>query len=130
MAGEAETVREAIEALNRGDVEALLSHTRPEIEVRDPDRTGNVVRGQDALRGFIAEWLENFNDYRIKIEELRKSPDGRIVALCTQSGRGKGSGIEVSDQINIVFGFRDGKATEYVILGDRSEALRHAGLEG
>ncbi|MGZ5308564.1 MAG: nuclear transport factor 2 family protein [Solirubrobacterales bacterium] len=130
MASDVESVREGIEALIRGDIDGMLAHMDPEIEVRDPDRTGDLFRGHEEIRGFIAEWMENFDDYRIEIDELREGTEGRLAALCTQSGRGKGSGIEISDQINMVFRFRNGKAIEYTIIGRREDALRHAGIEG
>jgi ketosteroid isomerase-like protein len=129
MSSNTEIVREGLAAISRGDFERVLEFADPEIEIRDPDRTGDTFHGHEGMGSFTAEWLENFDDYRIEPKEVLEAADGRIVALCRQSGRGKGSGIEVSDEINMVFRLRDGKAVQYVIFARREDALREAGIE-
>ena len=125
----AEIIRAAMDGFNQGDLDGALELAAEDITIHDPDRTGEVFRGKDAYVAFTAEWLENWDEYRIELEELREGPGDWIVAIATQSGRGKGSGIEISDSLNIAFFLRDGRIAEYWIFGDAERALRHAGIE-
>jgi ketosteroid isomerase-like protein len=50
-----QTVRTAFEAFLRGDLDAALEFTDPEIVVHDPGRTGRTIRGRPQLRDFWEE---------------------------------------------------------------------------
>jgi uncharacterized protein len=123
-----ELVRAAIEAFNEGDEKRILELIDPEMEGHDPDRTGEVARGIDGFTRFMAEWLENWDDYRIDAKEIIDAGN-QVVVLGRQRGTGKGSGIEIEDNISMVFRVRDGKAVEYWIFGAPERALAHAGIE-
>ena len=129
MTTDAEIIRKGMEAINAGDAEGLRAFASPDIEIRDPDRTTDVFRGHEAMLAFLAEWGEAFDDYAIEIDELMEAPDGRIVMLGTQRGRGKGSGIEITDQINMVMRMEGGVVKEMVIFGRRESALVETGFE-
>jgi ketosteroid isomerase-like protein len=128
-AGPREIIERWAEAFNRGDMDAVLELMHPEIEIEDPERTGRTWRGHDDYRAFMQEWLENFDTYRVEVEELEEGPDG-LYARGTQSGKGAGSGLEFSLPIYYVVRFRDGKVVYFRLSTDPDTARRVAGLGG
>lgn len=123
-----DVTREIYEAFNRGDMEVVLSHMDPEIEVHDRDRTGRVHHGPDGWRAFIEEWMENWDSYTVEIEHLTRNGD-RVFIDLMQAGVGMGSGIEFSERFHQVLTFRADKVVRFAIFVDRDEALAAAGLE-
>jgi hypothetical protein len=127
-----EVVRRAIDAFNRGELEALaevVDFYDPEIEYHeDPGfLEAGVYRGPGALAAHWRQFLDAFEDYRFEIEELLDAGDD-VVVLTHQLGRGKGSGIEVDMRNAWVFTLRDGKLARIRPYADRAEALAAAGL--
>jgi ketosteroid isomerase-like protein len=127
-AGSSEIVERWAEAFNRGDMDAVLELIHPEIEIEDPERTGRTWRGHDEYRAFIHEWLENFDSYRVELEELEEGPTGTYVRG-TQSGKGAGSGLEFALPINYVVRFRDGMVVYFRLSTDPETPRRAAGIE-
>jgi ketosteroid isomerase-like protein len=121
-------VREAFEAFGRGDTEAALEFCDPEIVVRDPARTGDTMLGLEALRAFWDEWLENWQEYRVEPQEFIESR-GEVVVHTRQTGVGRLSGIEISQDLFQVFRVRDGKIVEYRLYGARAAALESLGTD-
>jgi ketosteroid isomerase-like protein len=83
-------------------------------------------------KGF-RDWTSAWEDYRPEAEEYRELDAERVLVLYRNSGRGKGSGIELS-QVQargaMVFHIRDGRVTRFVVYFDRDRALADLGLEG
>lgn len=122
-----EIVRGVYEAFNRGDMEAVLAQSDPEIEIRDPDRTGRVYRGHDDFLAFVGEWMESWDTYALEVAGLTRNEDS-VLADLIQSGRGKGSGIEVAEPFHQVLTFRDDRVVRFAIYIERADAERAAGL--
>lgn len=122
-----EVVRDAFEAFNRGDLDAVLAGTDPAIEILDPDRTGKIYRGHEGYREFMLDWLESWEEYTVEVDEIVENGD-RVFVHLIQTGRGKGSGIEFSEPINNVVTFRDSKIVKFEVYVERSDAERSAGL--
>ena len=122
-----ETIRAGIEAFNRGDIEGLLELAHEDVEIDDPERTGRTWKGRDGYREFIAEWLENFDEYRVEIEEIEANGD-RYYVRFTQRGRGAGSGLEFELPLHYTITFRDEKMARMQIFTPAEDARRAAGL--
>ena len=122
-----EITQSLYDAFNSGDLEAQAPHMHPELEVRDPDRTGRTYRGFDGYRAFIEEWLESWDSYSIEVKGLTRNGD-RVLADLVQSGVGKGSGLEFSEPFTQVLTFRAEKVVRFEIFIDRADAERAAGL--
>src|ERR671923_1722891 len=91
-----EIVRLAHEALNIGDVDALVALCDPGFRLDMSDRVLNpaVYEGHDGIRRFYAEVRDVWESYTWEPEELIEAGDC-VVALLRSSGTGRGSGIEV-----------------------------------
>ncbi len=94
--GAAERVREAIDAINRADVDGFLEHTHPDFEwqVLDASPLAGTYRGREEIRAYVEEWLNTLEDLRLDIEELVEVA-GRVLVVVRGSARGKASRVEV-----------------------------------
>ena len=65
-----ERVRDAIDAINRGDVEGFLACTDADFEWQALERSplAGTYRGREAVRAYVEEWLNTFGGVRLDIE--------------------------------------------------------------
>jgi ketosteroid isomerase-like protein len=104
-----ELVRRAVELFNSGGPEAVVELFHPDAEwVAIPEWPEDpIYHGHDGIRRLGALWIELFEDYALNAERTEDLGD-RIVVLGKQSGRARGSGIELSQDLCFVFRVRDG----------------------
>jgi ketosteroid isomerase-like protein len=123
-----EIARRGHEALNGGNVDALVELCDPAFRLDMSDRVLNpaVYEGHDGIRRFYAEVRDVWESYTWEPEELIESGD-QVVALLRSGGRGRGSGIELKRQTAMVWEVRGGRATSMRFFRDRDAALDAAG---
>jgi ketosteroid isomerase-like protein len=126
-----EILRQGYQALNRGEVEAVLALCDSEIECRLPEggiSTG-TLRGHQALKDFLHSYMEAFESFQLVPEEFLDADD-RILVFLRMSGRGRGSGLEVEVRPAHVWTMQSGKAVRMEAFTDREReaALEAAGL--
>ena len=123
-----EVVREAIEAMNRRDIEGVLRLMDPKIrfEHRLAALQGNFV-GIDGVRGWFADLVESFDAWQIHCPDIRDLGD-RVLALGTLKATGAESGVETELPLTVVAQFKDERITDFTDFGDREKALEAAGL--
>lgn len=127
-----ETVRRAFELFFvKGDLDAVFREglAAPDLEWRPstevPDAQSYI--GPEGVAEFVAVWTQDFTDWSVRLEELLDA-GGRVVALVTQTARGKGSGVPVEQDFGVVVTLADGVITRVKVYIDRSEALEAVGL--
>jgi ketosteroid isomerase-like protein len=121
-------MREAIEAMNRRDIQAVLRGMDPEVrfEHRLAALQGNFV-GLDGVRGWFADLVEHFNAWQIDCADIRDLGD-RVLALGTIKATGTESGVETELPFTVVARYADGRLTRFTDFGDKDQALEAAGL--
>jgi ketosteroid isomerase-like protein len=125
-----EIVRRIYEADARRDAAAALELIDSEIEVEyhgqliDKDVGYHGHAGLLRLRESI---YENFEDFRIEVEEFIDHDEHVVVAL-HQRAVGKASGAPVDIHIGQVWTLHHGKAVRWRIYKDKAEALAALGL--
>jgi ketosteroid isomerase-like protein len=128
-----ELVRGAYEAFNQGGVEAVIKdYWSPEIvwNVLPMGIPGlGLYRGYDEARSFFDDWFGAFpfDEWEAEVEELLDAGD-RVVAMVTQRGRGRASGVAAELEMGQVVTVRDGKIIRLDIYPDRNQAFEAAGL--
>lgn len=124
MATGVEIVRRAHEALNGGDIDAVVALCDPGFRLDMSDRVFNpaVYEGHDGLRRFYAEVRDVWDRYTWEPEELIERGD-LVVALLRSSAIGRGSGIELEWRTAIVWRVRQGRAMSLRFFRDRAAAL-------
>jgi ketosteroid isomerase-like protein len=125
-----ERTREAVEAINRGDIEAAFERTHPDIEWQTLDLfpDAGTYRGTDEVLGFFRTWQEIFRGFHLHLEECVPVDDDQVLAALRVGGEGAESGVEVESPVFFqVLEFRDGRMIRARMFQTRSEALEAAG---
>jgi ketosteroid isomerase-like protein len=125
---EVRSLVEAYEAWNRRDPEPLTDLLDPEMQWEPGfgNLESGVHRGADGFRGFVASWIESFDDFHIRPQLLIEAGD-TILVVAHQQGRGRGSGILLETQVVHVWTVRDGRAVRWWGPRTRDEALDSLG---
>ena len=129
-----EVVRRSLDAFNRvgasGDLTELVQVQRefadPAIEYI-PVVEGMRICGHEDLLDYWHRWFEPWNEIRWDIEEVIDAGE-QMLAVFTVVGRGKGSGMEITQRGFVVFDVRGGRIARVREYLTRDEALEAVGL--
>jgi ketosteroid isomerase-like protein len=126
-----EVVREGWDAWIRGDMPRLFRQLDPNV-VWDTshfhDWPESSYHGIEGVERFLSEWRDVWDGYEVEVEDVRAAPDGRVVSLIVQRGKGRGSGLAMEIETAVIATLRDGKITRIDNYEDRAEALEAVGL--
>jgi len=84
------------------------------------------MHGPVAVRRYVQDWIDTFDDFSVVVEELRDVGDDRVVAIQRLSGRAKLSGTETDLRYAVVSTVHDGKVVrvrEYLSIDEALEAV-------
>jgi ketosteroid isomerase-like protein len=121
-------VRAAVDALNRGDIDAALKDATPDFEW-DFSRSIGIQPGVyrlDQMRKFWGEVDGAWESSRFEVKEFIEAGD-LVMTPVTNYLRGR-DGVEVQASGAWVWMFRDGKCARITFYQERQEALEAAGL--
>ena len=124
-----EIVRQAFDAFNRGDLDAAMRDTDPEVELdwsRSRGVEAGVYRGREASRAFWATWFEVFDRVTVSPDEFIESGE-HVVVPNTSHVRGR-DGVEVEAKAAVVVTIRNGRIAEWRLFQEKREALEAVGL--
>jgi ketosteroid isomerase-like protein len=125
------TVRDAAEAFNRGDLDTWWQYVADDIDYRAvegaPDDHG-PLRGKDAVRAYMQDWQDTFDDFTSEPVELIDAGEDNVIAVIRISGRAKLSGVEADLTYAALYTLREGKIARGREYWTRDEALEAAGL--
>jgi ketosteroid isomerase-like protein len=125
-----EIVRRHIEAWSAKEAALALSFLDPHI-VLDLTRAGAIegaFYGPEGVGEHFRRYAGTFEDYRWEVQRLDDLGTGAILAVVTESGRGKGSGASVSRSLAVLYTLVDGKIVRITMFPGEREALEAAGL--
>jgi ketosteroid isomerase-like protein len=123
-----EVVRAAIDAYNRGDLDAVLKEASPDLEI-DLSRAVGPQHGVfrlDQIERFADEFSEAWESVRLEPHEFIEAGD-HVVVPWTVHVEGR-DGIEVRSRVAWVFTFRGGRVQRACMYQDRQGALEAVGL--
>jgi ketosteroid isomerase-like protein len=122
-----EALHRGYEALNRGELIGDMVH--PEIRWspgRDAPEAGDFI-GRDGFVEFVSSWSESFDGFHLEPEQMTVAGDSVIVTV-RQSGRGRGSGVQLDIKTVHVWTISDGLAVAWAAYRNRREALAATGM--
>jgi ketosteroid isomerase-like protein len=128
-----EAFKRVVEAINRGDVEAVLQELDPAIEwhMTIQESIGGeaaVYQGHDGVREYFRDMDEAFTEVELDHGELRDLGD-RVLAFGSFRTRGRHSGAVIESPLAVLAEANaDGKGTKVLTYLDPEEALEAAGL--
>ena len=117
-------IHDLFDRWNRGIREVRPSEIAPDAEVNSA-LTGRTYRGYDGIAEWMAEIDDQFEDWKVSIEELEDVPEDRVLAIGQVHFRGRGSGVEFDQAIGWVLAFDGGRITEMTNFSD-PESARNA----
>jgi ketosteroid isomerase-like protein len=123
-------IRDAFARWNAGDRQPPLDLIDPDVEIRTAIGDafkGEPFRGHEGAREWLAALDENFETWTLVVEEFMERGE-TIVALGHILARGRGSGVELDQDVGWVFRVRDGKVLRLHTFLDREEALAAGGI--
>jgi ketosteroid isomerase-like protein len=109
-------------------MEAVVEFLHPEVEVHASEGVGEsgTYHGRDGFLQWNRIWMDAWEDFSVELEEIEELDDENVLVHVTQSGRGRGSGLEVSQRVTYLFTLRDGLAARVHLYGDRDSAVAAA----
>jgi hypothetical protein len=81
-----------------------------------------------AIREWVTEIDEAFEEWEFRPDEVLDAPGDNVVVLSRAWGRGRGTGLEIDMELNVVYTLADGLITCIEGFLPRREALEAAGL--
>ena len=117
-----EPVRLGFDALNRRDVDGLMSNWAPDA-VWDLNAWGiGTFEGVAAIRGFVADWLGNYEDYLAESEEILDLGRGVVFVAYREVARPLGSEGRLERRHAQVVLFVQGSVERFTTYTDIDEA--------
>jgi ketosteroid isomerase-like protein len=123
-----EVVKVAYEAFVRGGLDRFMEHFTDDVDYRavegEIDDSG-PIHGKDALRAYLQDWIDMFDEFRMELVELIDAGEDTVVALERYAGRARLSSVETDQLVGDVYTIRDGKIAsgrEYATLAQAREA--------
>ena len=86
------------------------------------------MEGVEAVRRYVQDWLDTFDNVTVVPEELLDAGDDRVVAVQQMTGRARLSGVETEIRYAVVYTLRGRKIVRGREYFDRTEALKAVGL--
>ena len=120
------------DAIAAGLIEATAAAVTVDFEcvfIRD-DVGRSTYIGAKGLRTGMLDWLEPWDSYYARVEDVIDAGDGRVLVPTRDNACPKGSDAEVSFLGASVWTVRDAKVARIEFYWDRAEALQAVGLEG
>lgn len=98
-----ELVRQAFDAGNRHDLDALMAFFAPGAVVDMSDMALGIFEGVAAIRGFLEDWWGTWGDHLVEAQEMVNLGDGVVYTHTHETGRLKGSDGYVEQHRGWVF---------------------------
>ena len=121
-------VRGFAEAITDRDLEAALELCHPEIEFFSlmAQLEASPYRGLAGIRRYFKEIDATWDEWRVEVERLLSTPDGRVVIVMSTHMRGKESGLPFAQRVANVWEFKDEKLWRATLHRDPAEAVAAA----
>jgi ketosteroid isomerase-like protein len=122
--GPVDVVREIVDALNRGDVDAMLARMDPDFEWRalEESPASGGHRGHEQVRRYVEDWLSTFDNLHLELGEPSLVGDHVLVEV-RGHGRGRASGVQLHNSFCQVWTLRRGTAVRMHEYATREEGL-------
>ncbi len=115
-----ELARSAVDAANRRDFDAVMSHFSPDSVWEG--WMGTVFTGREAIRGNLEDVIGTFEEFAMKPEELLELGGGVVLAVVLQSVRLAGSRDEWQGRVAFISEWANGLIVRVRIYPNIDEA--------
>jgi ketosteroid isomerase-like protein len=125
----AEVVRRQFAAFQNG-LDAVSKFWHPDIDWQAVEGAADdvgIIRGEEALRRYYADWLETFEELHAEVDEVIFDSPERCAVVIRNSARPSGSSAKVRGRYYVVCTVREGRIAsgrEYETEAEAVEAVR------
>ena len=107
---DAQNFRRAIEAFNRGDLDAMVADMDPAVEWHVPGSMpdAQVYRGPEGVKRWAVIMREAFDDLQLHFGDFEELANETVLVHVRANGRGRESGVEVEAPFWMLGTGRDG----------------------
>lgn len=126
-----EVVRRALQAYAEEGLDAMAEFWDPDIDWRAAEGAIDdfgEMHGKAAVRSYLQDWVDMFDDLNLVAEELRDVGDDRVFAILRLTGRAKISGTDTDLRYAVVYTIGDGKVVRGREYLNPDEGLEAVGL--
>lgn len=115
------------EAFNRRDLETVLGLLADDVVTIVSPSLANAgtYRGHDGFTEMISAWDEAWEEFQVEPKDVIEEA-GLVIVAARQSGRGRGSGIDVEMDTAFMFRVEDGLIGAMWVCDGVEEALAFA----
>lgn len=124
--GNADLVRRAFEAWERGEASEVLGLMSDDIVTYRADPDGASYHGKEGFFEALADWTEGFSAWSVHPEEFRDLGNDHVVVRVNQRATGEASGIPIAEDFWFVFQVRDRTVSRLSFFIRERDALRAA----
>ncbi|MGZ8665715.1 MAG: nuclear transport factor 2 family protein [Solirubrobacterales bacterium] len=120
-----EMVRSGFETLARDGVEGLLPLVHPEFQMTTPAGLAaepDTYRGREGMRRYWDSFGDGMEGIEFVAREFEDLGGGKVLNTAVLRGRGRSTGIEVSQEVVLVWEVRDAMAYRVNIFASVEEA--------
>ena len=124
-----EVVRQALDAMNRREIDRYLGHCTQDIVLRAP--TGPIegeYRGSDGIRRYFAGIDDVAPNFRLDADSVNVVDDSRAIGRLRVTATGRASGVPIDLPVTTVYELVDRKISCICVCRDHDEALKAVGL--
>jgi ketosteroid isomerase-like protein len=124
--GNVDLIRPIYEEWGRGNWRPRFDVYHPNMEWGWSDEfpgLAGVYEDHEDPNPRLLAWLSGWEQWRAEADEFIEFGD-HVVVLATYHGRGRGSGVEISQEGAHVFELSDGKVVRLEIFATRAKALQ------
>lgn len=124
--------REVIAAYRHGDVEWILEHADPSVEVVQPPEfpDSRTYRGLDGLLEALLVWLGQWPRYRVAPQRIFAVGDDQILTVATHSGRSRHVDLDVEAEMVWLIRWHERRMTRWEMFMSLENALEAAHRHG
>jgi ketosteroid isomerase-like protein len=123
-----DVVKDGFKALSTGDVEALMPFIHRDFEMTttaDVASEPDTYMGPEGVRRYFDSFYDAMDEVRFEPGEFQEV-GGRVIAQSTLIARGRATGIEVEQEVVLVWSLRDDQVIRIDVYATLDEALEAA----
>ncbi len=124
-----ERIREAYRRVNKSGFAGVVDLIDPQFEMDAPQGVASSqAHDKEGLREWFVKMDEIWEGLLFDPKETTDLDEDRVLAVVHTSGRAKGSGIEISQDLTHVWTLREGLVIRLNTYSTKAEALEAVGL--
>jgi ketosteroid isomerase-like protein len=120
--------RELVDAYRAGDLQWVLDHSHPDIEIVQPPEfpDARTYRGLEGVVDAFLDWPNEWEDFEVEPTRIYALDDDLVIVEAIHRGRSRAMGIDIEAEIFWLYRLDDGRTRRWEMFMSREAALTAA----